>query len=246
MARLTSLLLNATIFLLISCNVVLAEEHEEKGKEMVAEVSIGERVLTLWTKALPRVPLSGRTVTPEIVEKIPQPWFVTLDRAFRRGNKVYYILESMSKDANDISLVWLAYFQDMLTFPKFRWLAGLVRHPERDETFVVIAKSVPGRVRVLVYRITLPEEAAGLPPVFDPAGYLNWPEPSTPLVPHFFGVIDLLGEPCGISGIELSAQRDGLMIYGERDAEYCPPVFIHLNLETGEWSNSPTFKEDEE
>ena len=69
---------------------------------------------------------------------------------------------------------------------------------------------------------------------FDINSLDSWPKPTKPIAEI---KIKLTGKHlCGISGIEVIAERDHLLIYADRPHQDCGPLYFRFNLESHAWT----------
>lgn len=194
--------------------------------------------LALWTRRLPGIPRN-----PKDLDLSKPAKFADSDWGARRGNGVFLISKGISRDVQD-KVLWLTYSQTpQIGKRDTAWLANLTWHPSRNAYYAVLVNSIRGRSQFAVFYINPFREIADFPPLFNPDSYEDWLEPSPRMPAYEYEVkyrhIGVYRKKfiCKLEWVDLMPQRNGLLVYGDATEPRCLPIYLRLDLNSGEWTD---------
>lgn len=216
MKHIISIIIAALTF----CAPVLAAEKAESGSAVVSKVVYGKDEARRELKLFCRQFKSG-------------------DRLAGDGTVIlYYLLDSAGgeKDVPSGNIVWAIYiFRDDSVRPLPVLAESIVYNHAKDCAYIVIGRSSFPKIGFDVYQANLNRQTDFDPAKLDRSDQKTWPKAQNlqPLSRWWKKAHDGGG---GIIRVGLIAERDHLLIYGEREVEKAAPVYMRFNLDTKEWS----------
>lgn len=190
--------------------------------------------LVLWTRELPDIPRNQKDLDfSKLAESAASDWWGVM-----RGNGVFLISKRASSDIQS-KVVWLAYSQvSELVKPGPIWLANLIWHPGRKEFYAILVRSVSVKAEIAIFHIDPLREIAAFPPIFNPDSGDDWLDPSQRKSTFKHIARDRDGRIiCRLEWVDLLPQRDGLLVYGDTTEKGCSQIYLHLDLDSGEWTD---------
>lgn len=188
------------------------------------QIGTEARALTLWKQELQR--LSDSDLLSYFSSHPGQTSF---------PNVAFVVVNSPAGNLSTGKVVWITYLHnDKAIRPEELWSADLASPVSEDRAEVVVVKSMGWHVHLAVYNVQPNRALSDFPIGLAPQKYREWPQPAEPVSEIDKTLVER--NISGIKNINVIAQRDYLLIFGEREHEYSPPVFIRFNLDTKQWT----------
>jgi hypothetical protein len=231
-------LIGLLVLLLCSSTVAAAQERGQsratsarpsmESPKILATVvrrSGGEtRALTLWSQEI-------RELTGSDLLR----YFAAHPERTSFPNTAYIVVDSAYTDLSKGRIVWVDYvYRDLTIRPQQIWSPGIVLSASGQDAYVVLVKSIGWQVNLMIYKTDFDKEIASFPIELDPlksSDWLRFAQPISQLNKTLVGK-----NVTGISKIDVVAQREHLLIFGERDDKDSAPVCFRFDLDTKQWA----------